>query len=136
MIPLFDMTNAMFSNTKLYDTYKTIDKRRNAFMINRFFSIKHPTTAQSLNFNGINSVAVVDLWQIFARRIGKTPGWFYTKTKKTEAEKAKVWEPDEDIKRIYMEKHQLKEDEFKRIVKWNESELKAYFAKLKKQMNY
>ena len=136
MIPLFDMTNAMFTKPSVYETYKSIDKRRNTFMINRFFSIKHPTTAQSLNFNGINPVAVVDLWQIFARRIGQVPFWFYTKTKKSAAEKAKIWEPDPDIKRIYMERFQLKEDEFNRIVKWNEKEMKDYFNKLKKQMSY
>ena len=136
MIPLFEMTDAMFTKPHVYETYKSDDKRRNCFLINRFFAIKHPTTAQSLNFNGINPVAVVDLWQIFGRRIGKTPFWFYTKTKKTEAEKAKIWTPDEDIKKIYMERHQLKEDEFNRIVKWNEKEMKEYFAKLKKQMSY
>ena len=57
------------------------------FMINRFFSIKHPTTAQSLNFNGINPIGVVDFWQIFARRMGKVPGWIYTKTKKIKRRK-------------------------------------------------
>lgn len=135
-IELFELTKIMFTDAKSYDNISNFAKIKHLFLINRFFSIKHPTTAQSLNFNGINPIAVVDLWQIFARRMGRIPQWFYTKTKKNEAERAKIWEPDEEIKRIYMERFQLKEDEFKRIVKWNEKEMKEYFAKLKKQMSY
>ena len=31
MIPLFDMTNAMFTKPKVYETFKNNDKRRNTF---------------------------------------------------------------------------------------------------------
>ena len=104
---LFDFTKVLFGKPNEYQKLKTIEKGKHFFMIQRFFSIKFPSTAQQLNRNGINGSAVVDLWQIVGQRFGRVPGWIYTKTKKVANEK--VWKPNPEVATIWMQRHGLGE---------------------------
>jgi hypothetical protein len=130
---LFDLTKIIFTNPSQYQKLKNHEKSKHFFMINRFFSIKYPTTSQSLNRNGINPWAIVDLWQIVASRFQKVPGWIYTKTKKAPTEK--VWKPNPEISKIWMERHQIGERELELAIKFNPEEMKKSFSILEKQIS-
>jgi hypothetical protein len=129
---LFDFTKVLFGNPREYQKLKTVEKGKHFFMIQRFFSIKFPSTAQQLNRNGINGAAVVDLWQIVGQRFGRVPGWIYTKTKKVATEK--VWKPNSEVASIWMQRHGLGERDLELAIKFNPEEMKKYFQKLEKQI--
>ena len=129
---LFDFTKVLFGKPNEYQKLKTIEKGKHFFMIQRFFSIKFPSTAQQLNRNGINGSAVVDLWQIVGQRFGRVPGWIYTKTKKVASEK--VWKPNPEVATIWMQRHGLGERDLQLAIKFNPEEMKKYFQKLEKQI--
>jgi hypothetical protein len=129
---LFDFTKVLFTNPNGYNKLKNSEKSKHFFMIQRFFSIKFPTTAQSLNRNGINPWAVMDLWQIVGSRFQKVPGWIYTKTKKVSAEK--TWKPNPEVSRIWKEKHGLGERELQLAIKFNSEEMKKSFSAIEKQI--
>ena len=129
---LFDFTKVLFGKPNEYQKLKTIEKGKHFFMIQRFFSIKFPSTAQQLNRNGINGSAVVDLWQIVGQRFGRVPGWIYTKTKKVANEK--VWKPNPEVATIWMQRHGLGERDLQLAIKFNPDEMKKYFQKLEKQI--
>jgi len=131
-LDLFDFIKVMFTDSKKYAQLKNSDKARHFFMVNRFFSIQYPTTAQQLNRVGINGWAVVDLWQIVASRFKRVPGWIYTKTKKSSTEK--TWKPDPEIAKIWMQKNGLGERELKNAIQFNPEEMKKLFSSLEKQL--
>lgn len=130
---LFNLVKVIFTDPKEYSNLKNSEKGKHFFLINRFFSIKFPTTAQSLNRNGINPWAIVDLWQIVASRFQRVPGWIYTKTKKLNKEK--IWQPNPEISKIWMEKNELGERELDLAIKFNQIEIKKSFDLLEKQIN-
>jgi hypothetical protein len=130
---LFDLTKIIFTNPSQYQKLKNSEKSKHFFMINRFFSIKYPTTAQSLNRNGINPWAVVDLWQLVACRFQRVPGWIYTKTKKLNKEK--TWTPNPEVSKLWMERNGLGERELNLAIKFNPEEMKKSFSLIEKQIN-
>jgi hypothetical protein len=129
---LFDFVKVMFTNPKKYSEIKNSDKSRHYFMIQRFMSIQHPTTAQQLNRVGVNPWAVVDLWQLVASRFNRVPGWIYTKTKKVATEK--TWKPDPEIAKIWMKRTGLGERDLKDLIKFKPDEMKKLFTSLEKQI--
>lgn len=131
-IELFDLIKIMFTNSTEYAKLKAVDKGRHSFIINRFFSIKYPSTAQSLNFSGVNGIVLVDLWQMVASKYTKVPGWIYTKTKKSEDKKE--WYPDKELAKIYMDAHKITERDLRMMIKFNQEEVKRIFDKLKRQI--
>jgi hypothetical protein len=130
---LFDFIKVLFTKPKEFNDTKNSEKAKHFFMINRFFSIKYPTTAQSLNRNGINPWAVVSLWQLVGLRFQRVPGWIYTKTKKLNKEK--TWSPNPEVARIWMERNGLGERELNLAIKFNPEEMKKSFSLLEKQIN-
>ena len=131
-LELFDFVKVMFTNPKKYSEIKNSDKSRHYFMIQRFMSIQHPTTAQQLNRVGVNPWAVVDLWQLVASRFNRVPGWIYTKTKKVATEK--TWKPDPEIAKIWMKRTGLGERDLKDLIKFKPDEMKKLFSSLEKQI--
>jgi hypothetical protein len=129
---LFDFVKVLFTDKKKYEGVKNVEKSRHFFMVNRFMAIKHPTTAQSLNRVGINSWAVIDLWQIVASRFNRVPGWIYTKTKKVAMEK--TWKPNPEVAKVWMEKNGVGEKELKESIRFYPQEMKKLFASLEKQI--
>jgi hypothetical protein len=130
---LFDFMKVVFSNPKQYAAIKNSEKERHFFMTQRFFAIKHPTTAQSLNRNGITGWAVVDLWQIVGSRFQRVPGWIYTKTKKAPTEK--IWKPNPEVAKLWMERNGLGERELNLAIKFNPEEMKRTFTLIEKQID-
>jgi len=129
---LFDFIKVMFTDPKKYSQLKNSDKSRHVFMIQRFMSIQHPTTAQQLNRVGMNGWAVVDLWQIVASRFKRVPGWIYTKTKKAPSDK--IWKPDPEVSAYWMKHNQVGERELKDAIRFNPEEMKRIFSSLEKQI--
>jgi hypothetical protein len=131
---LFDFVKCVFTDPKKYAEQKSAEKGKHFFLVNRFMAIKYPTTAQQLNRNGINGPAVVDLWQIVASRFQRVPGWIYTKTKKSASTAAKIWKPNPEAAKFWMERHQIGVRELHEAIKYNPEEMKKSFSKLEKQM--
>jgi len=131
---LFDLVKVMFTDPKKFRTIKNSDKAKNMFMINRFFAIKYPTTAQSLNKNGINPWAVIELWQIVASKNRKVPYWIYTKTKKS-ANKNSAWKPDPEISKLWMMRNNLSNNDFSSMLKLNPKGLKEAIDNFSKRVS-
>ena len=129
---LFDFIKIMFTNPKEYSTIRNTTKSKHFFLVQRFFAIKHPTAAQSLNRVGINPWAVVDLWQIVGSRFNRVPGWIYTKTKKVESEK--VWKPNAEVAKIWMQRNGVGERELRESIRFYPEEMKKIFKSLEKQI--
>lgn len=134
---LFDFVKVIFTDPKKYSELKNSEKSRHFFMVQRFMSIKYPTTAQSLNRIGMNPWAVMDLWQIVAYRHGqlakRVPGWIYTKTKKTTTSE-KVWKPNQEVAEYWMKKTGLTEKDLKDAIRFNPEEMKKTFNSIEKQI--
>lgn len=130
---LFDFVRVMFTKPAEYAKIKNVEKGKHFFMVNRFMAIKHPTTAQALNRIGQNGWAAVDLWQLVASRFQRVPGWIYTKTKRTTTSE-KVWKPNPEVARIWMERNGLGERELKEAIQFNPEEMKKSFSSLEKQI--
>jgi hypothetical protein len=130
---LFDFVRVMFTKPAEYAKIKNVEKGKHFFMVNRFMAIKHPTTSQALNRVGQNGWAAVDLWQLVASRFQRVPGWIYTKTKRTTTSE-KVWKPNPEVARIWMERNGLGERELKEAIQFNPEEMKKSFSSLEKQI--
>lgn len=129
---LFNFIKVMFTDSKQYSDLKNSEKSKHFFLIQRFMSIKFPSTAQQLNRVGMNGWATVDLWQLVASRFNKVPGWIYTKTKK--ADKEKNWKPNPEAAKIWMERNGIGERELKNAIKFYPEEMKKIFTSLEKQI--
>jgi hypothetical protein len=124
---LFDFVKIMFTKPKDFKDIKDHTKKRHHFMINRFFSIKFPANAQAFNINGINGYAVVESWGMVAQRFTSVPTWFYTKTKKVEADKAdkKEYIPSQEAIDFYLKKNEIGKREFSEVMKFFKKETLA-----------
>jgi hypothetical protein len=129
---LFEFVKVMFTDPKRYAAMRNVDKAKHFFMVNRFMSIKHPTTAQALNRVGTNPWAVMDLWQLVSSRFSRVPGWIYTKTKKAPTEK--VWKPNTEVAAIWMQRNGVGERELRDAIRFFPEEMKKTFTSLEKQI--
>jgi hypothetical protein len=131
---LFEFIKVLFTDPKRYSQVKSSDKGRNFFMVQRFMSIKFPTTAQQLNRVGMNGPATMDLWQMIVRRFnGRVPGWIYTKTKKLEKNE-KVYKPDPEAAKVWMERNSLTERDLKDAIRFHPDEMKKIISSIEKQI--
>jgi len=87
---LFDINKKVFDKQG-WDQVSNSDKKRNFFMLNRFFSIAYPMQANILQHLRINQSAVIDFWHLFlSSKYDKVPFWIYIKgVKKSEEIKTK-----------------------------------------------
>lgn len=131
---LFDFIHIMFNDQKTYDELKNYEKARHQFMVTRFMSIQYPEHASVFNKNGINAAALVDCWQMVARRYKRTPGWIFTRVRKTEKQKEKEYNPNEEVLRKYLELNQIGMREYKEALGFNFDGVKKELKMLEKQM--
>lgn len=92
---LFDYMNMMFQNPKEFSKLRSYEKEKNFFMMQRFFSIKHPIQAGMLNNLRINSGEAVQYWcDSLSKIYNRTPQWIWNALKevkkKKEIEKKKL----------------------------------------------
>lgn len=94
---LFDIVKTIFKSDKDWNKVSRNDKVRNFFMINRVMSIQFPAQANQFNNTKISPRPVVDWWHsTLSRYYSKTPGWIFTKTKKSKSTVTK--KSNEDVK--------------------------------------
>lgn len=133
---LFDFVKIMFTKPAQFKQIKNHNKKRHHFMINRFFAIKYPTNAQLFNINGINGSNVVESWAMVAQRFKSVPGWWYTKTKKSEAtEKADKYTPSEAAVELYMNKNEIGRREFNELKMFAKEALYADLQRIETQID-
>lgn len=133
---LFDFVKIMFTKPDQFKAIKNHNKKRHHFMINRFFAIKYPANAQMFNYNGISGANVVECWAMVAQRFKTVPGWWYTKTKKTEAEpKADKYIPSEQAVNLFMDKNEIGHREFNELKTFAKAELYADLQKIETQID-
>lgn len=131
---LFEFVKVLFTDPTRFSKIKSSDKGRHFFMVQRFMSIKFPTTAQQLNRVGMNGSAVMDLWQMIGMRFnGRVPGWIYTKTKKVEKNE-KIYKPDPEAAKIWMQRNGLTERDLKDAIRFYPDDMKKIISSIEKQI--
>lgn len=131
---LFDFIKIFFGEHQEYYDLKTHDKAKQRFMINRFMSINYPVQAERLNHIGTDAGHVVESWHFVARNFKRTPGWIYTKVKKSEPKPEDGYVPSKEIIKFYMNKFKLSPKDFDACVKYNKSELYAELERIEIEM--
>lgn len=133
---LFDFIKIMFTKPGEYKKIKNHNKKRHHFMVNRFFAIKFPANAQLFNRNGINPIAVIDSWSLVASRFKGVPGWIYTKTKKSKqvSKKTSEYIPSDEAVKIFMDKHEIGNREFKELELVAKQELHSNLQSIEKSI--
>lgn len=117
---LFDFIQIMFTNSKEFEKIRKEIKASHLFMIQRFMSIKFPSNANMFNQQGINAAEVINTWQNYAIKQGSIPNWIYTKTKKVQEEAIKkVWKPDPELVKYYINKMEISPTDYELILKYH-----------------
>ncbi len=131
---LFDYVKVLFSSNEKWDNLKSYDKSKNAFMINRFMSIKFPIQANLFNKLRTDPVGAAESWRMVASKFKRVPGWIYTRVRKTKKEK--VWEPATEALNFYFKINENGEREYREALKFNKAEVKEAIIKIEKQFNH
>lgn len=131
---LFDFIKIMFTKPDHYNKLKNFSKKRHHFMVNRFMSIQHPSTANLFNINGIDGGRVIDCWHKVTSRFNRVPGWIYTKTKNTNKNTKEKYQPSEEALRIYMEKNEIGKREIEELKNFCKEELYQDLKTLENQI--
>ncbi len=131
---LFSFVKIFFTDSNTYSQLKRYDKSKNRFMINRFMSINYPTMAQKLNRVGTDAANVVDSWYMIAQRYTRVPGWIYTKLSKQTKVDNKVYDPDPEALKIYLNKYQIGQRDYKLALKFNAEAIMKEIDYIEKQI--
>jgi len=100
---LKDFVKMVFERPDEYTKLRSTEKAKFFFMLQRFCSIMYPVQAQAFNHIKISQAESCDYWQeSLSKLYKKTPGWVYTKTKKTDKKKADV--PSAEAIDYYLER--------------------------------
>lgn len=114
---LKDFLKILFEKPEEYKNVTKTEKSKFFFMLNRFSSIAFPIQAQAFNHTKISTSEVSDYWQQSMTKLyTKTPGWIYTKTKKTEKKKKAEAPSDESIN-YYLERTKMSKRELTDAIK-------------------
>lgn len=99
---LFKFIGVLFSTNGEYEKLNSYEKNKNYFMTNRFMSIQYPQVADQLQQLRSDPTAILDYWHRSLSQIfNGTPGWIYTKTKKTKKQIADKHFVDVDTLKQY-----------------------------------
>lgn len=113
---LKDFTRAIFEKPEEYKQITSSEKSKFFFMTQRFMSIAFPIQAQAFNHIRIPQAETMDYWQeSMSKLYKKTPGWIYTKTKKTERKK-KADRPSEEAINYYLDRMKMSKRELEEAV--------------------
>lgn len=130
---LFDYIKTLFSQSKDYENLSDYVKRKNAFMTNRFMSIQYPTQGNLFNKMNINPVGVADSWRKVGIRHKRTPGWIFTKTKKTA--KVNTFSPSDEALSFYLKMNEIGMREYKDAMKYNPDQTTADLKTIQKTID-
>ena len=99
----FELSKIIFESPYRFKDVTNGDKKKNFFILQRFFSINYPLHAQAFNRLKIDPVSTINFWQQFMSNIyNRVPFWIYTKgaKKHKEAKEKKL-----DIKEATIKKY-------------------------------
>ena len=130
---LFDYIKALFSQNKDFENLKDYDKKKNAFMLNRFMSINFPTQAHLFNRLNVNPVGVADSWRKAGIRYKKTPGWVFTKTKKKSKESE--YSPPEEALTLFLKVNEIGMREYKDAMIYDPEKVVKDLKSIQKQID-
>lgn len=123
----YDIIKLMFTDIKGFDNLSKIMLERNAFMINRVFSIQFPEQAQCFNKTTTSLSDLVKMWRLFAVKalgFGKVPSFVYTKgAKQSNVIKEKENNISKEIKDAYCLHYGLSLKDFDDLLLFNHDEL-------------
>ncbi len=129
---LFDYIKVLFGKPAQWDKVTNYDKSKNAFMTNRFMSIKFPIQANLFNHLKTDPVGQAEAWRMVASKFNRVPGFIYTKVKKAAAKKE--WKPDPKAVEVYMKFNEIGAREFSEAVKYDQAQVKQAIDILEKQI--
>jgi hypothetical protein len=133
---LFNFTKIFFGNNSKWENVTNYQKKKHRFMMNRFMAIRYPSQAEKFNINKINPVAVINLWRVVGKKFTRTPGWFWTKTKKAVVTKTKgVFVPSEDTISFYLKKQEISRRDFNDGMKYYKEDLLIELERIEKILN-
>ena len=131
---LFSFVKVFFTDSETYESLKQYDKAKHRFMVNRFMAINYPVMANRLNRIGTNAANVIDSWHMIAQRYTRVPGWIYTKLSKQTKVDNKVYEPDPEALKFYLNKYQTSKRDFKLALKFNAEDAMSEIERIEKQI--
>ena len=102
---LFGFVKFMFED-KRFNELSILQKTKHVFMVNRFMSIKYPLQAEMFNRIGINSLGVIESWNMVTCKYNRVPRWIFTKTKKN-SKNEKKYEPDPIVLDMYLKINEI-----------------------------
>jgi hypothetical protein len=131
---LFGFIKVFFTSPETYNGLKQYDKAKNRFMVNRFMAINYPVMANKLNKTGTVAANVIDSWYMIAQRYTRVPGWIYTKLDKQTKVNNVVYDPDPEALKIYLNKYQIGQRDFKLALKFKPDEVMKEIEYIEKQI--
>lgn len=129
---LFDYIKVLFGTDKQWDKLTNYDKSKNEFMTRRFMSIKFPSQANLFNVMKTDPVGQAESWRMIGSKFKRTPGFIYTKVKKSA--KTKQWKPNQDAVNEYLRINQIGNREFNEALEFFPNDIKSSINSLEKQM--
>lgn len=107
---LFDYVNMLFQNPAKFTELRSYEKDKHFFMMQRFFSIKHPIQAAMLNHIRINASEAVQYWcDSLSKIYNQTPNWIWNalkEVKKVKQSEKKKFDVKDTTVQWYCEKNQ------------------------------
>lgn len=130
---LFDYIKVIFDSKPTYEDLTAYDKTKNSFMLNRFMSIRYPIQANLFNNLGTNSVGAADSWRRVTSQFKRTPGWIFTKVKKSQSKQKESFVPSDQAVAMFMSINQIGKREYQECLKYNKEKTISYLKILEKE---
>lgn len=130
---LFDYIKVIFDSKQTYEDLTAYDKTKNSFMLNRFMSIRYPIQANLFNNLGTNSVGAADSWRRVTSQFKRTPGWIFTKVKKSQSKQKESFVPSDQAVAMFMSINQIGKREYQECLKYNKEKTISYLKILEKE---
>lgn len=124
----------MFDSNSDYSEVTDYTKRKNSFMLNRFMSIKYPIQANLFNFLNTDPVGASDSWRRVTVQFKRTPGWIFTKVKKSPKNNTKEYIPSDEAINLFLTINQIGKREFEEAMKLNRDETVKYLQIIEKEI--
>lgn len=131
---LFDYIKVIFDSKPKYEDLSSYDKTKNSFMLNRFMSIRYPIQANLFNTLGTNSVGAADSWRRVTVQFKRTPGWIFTKVKKSQTKQKESFVPSDETIALFMKINHIGRREYQECLKYNKEKTISYLKILEKEI--
>lgn len=131
---LFDYVKVIFDSKPKYEDLSLYDKVKNSYMLNRFMSIRYPIQANLFNTLGTNSLGAADSWRRVTVQFKRTPGWIFTKVKKSQTKQKESFVPSDETISFFMKINDIGQREYQECLKYNKDKTISYLKILEKEI--